>query len=82
LLDLGAGKGTISQLFLEKGYEVYAMEWTSTGVKKLVEMGVSTLQKDSEDLPYIYEDNFFDEVFWGDNIEHLFFQKRFLKKFK
>lgn len=80
LLDLGAGKGAISQFFIDKGYEVYAMEWTSTGVKKLVEMGVSTLQKDIEDLPYSYEDNFFDEVFWGDNVEHLFFPEKVAKE--
>lgn len=76
LLDLGAGHGTISKFFLDKGYEVYAIEWTVAGVQKLVKIGVNAIQKDIEDTPYIYEDNFFDEVFWGDNIEHLFFPEQ------
>jgi SAM-dependent methyltransferase len=80
LLDLGAGRGTICQFFLEKGYEVYGVEWTTDGAKKLEAMGVKTLQKDIEDLPYTYEDNFFDEVFWGDNIEHLFFPDKVTKE--
>jgi SAM-dependent methyltransferase len=76
LLDLGAGRGTISQFFLDKGYEVHALEWTDAGVQKLLKMSVHGLQKDIEDIPYSYEDNFFDEIFWGDNIEHLFFPEK------
>lgn len=76
LLDIGAGRGTVSNFFMEKGYEVYALEWNAAGVDKLIKLGVSAIQKDIEDLPYNYEDNFFDEVFWGDNIEHLFFPEK------
>ena len=76
ILDLGAGNGKISQFFLNKGYEVHALEWTVTGVNKLEKMGVNALQKDIEDAPYDYNDNYFDEVFWGDNIEHLFFPEQ------
>ncbi len=80
LLDLGAGRGTISQFLLDKGYEVHALEWTSSGIDKLVKMGVKAQQHDIEELPYCYEDNFFDEVFWGDNIEHLFFPEKVTKE--
>ncbi len=76
LLDIGAGKGTISQFFLTKGYELHALEWNSSGVKNLFKIGVKAQNIDIEDIPYGYEDNFFDEVFWGDNIEHLFFPER------
>lgn len=76
ILDLGAGSGRISKFFLSKGYEVYALEWTKAGVQKLLELGVNAIQKDIESLPYNYDDNFFDEVFWGDNIEHLFFPEK------
>lgn len=76
ILDLGAGSRIISKFFLSKGYEVYALEWTKAGVQKLLELGVNAIQKDIESVPYNYDDNFFDEVFWGDNIEHLFFPKR------
>lgn len=73
LLDLGAGHGNISKFFLDQGYEVYGIEWTTAGAKKLCKIGVQAIQHDIEDIPYQYADNFFDEVFWGDNIEHLFF---------
>lgn len=76
ILDIGAGRGTVSQFFLDKGYEVYALEWTSAGVDKLNTKGIKAIQQDIEELPYSYEDNFFDEVFWGDNIEHLFFPEK------
>jgi len=80
LLDLGAGDGTISKFFMSKEYEVYGLEWTKFGVQKLAEIGVNALQKDIEDVPYDYDDNFFDEVFWGDNIEHLFFPEEVAKE--
>jgi 2-polyprenyl-3-methyl-5-hydroxy-6-metoxy-1,4-benzoquinol methylase len=80
LLDLGAGQGNISKFFLDKGYEVYGIEWTASGVKKLLKLGVNAIQKDIEEIPYDYEDNFFDEVFWGDNIEHLFFPEQVTKE--
>jgi 2-polyprenyl-3-methyl-5-hydroxy-6-metoxy-1,4-benzoquinol methylase len=73
ILDLGAGNGTISQFFLNSGYQVYGLEWTESGVQSLEQLGVIVQKRDIENLPYEYEDNFFDEVFWGDNIEHLYF---------
>nr|RNJ65363.1 MAG: class I SAM-dependent methyltransferase [Leptolyngbya sp. IPPAS B-1204] len=72
ILDLGAGNGRTSRFFLEKGYEVYALEWTTAGASKLTELGI----KDIEDVPYPYRNNFFDDIFWGDNIEHLFFPEQ------
>jgi len=76
LLDIGAGDGTVSKFFLSNGYSVHALEWTQSGVTKLQELGIHAVKKDIEDIPYNYEDNFFDEVFWGDNIEHLFFPEQ------
>lgn len=73
ILDLGAGNGTISQFFLDCGYQVYGMEWTQSGVESLEKIGVVAQKRDIENLPYEYKNDFFDEVFWGDNIEHLYF---------
>ena len=73
ILDLGAGNGLVSQFLLNKGYEVYALEWTKAGVENLSNLGVKAVQQDIENTPYEFPNDFFDEVFWGDNIEHLFF---------
>jgi len=73
LLDIGASYGLISSFFHNKGYNVYAMEWDTSAVHHLNTLGVNVVQADVEKTPYQWSDNFFDEVFWGDNIEHLFF---------
>ncbi len=80
ILDLGAGDGKVSEFFLSLGYKVYALEWTETGVQKMNSLGINASCWDIEDLPYNYEDNFFDEIFWGDNIEHLFFPAKVAKE--
>jgi 2-polyprenyl-3-methyl-5-hydroxy-6-metoxy-1,4-benzoquinol methylase len=80
LLDLGAGNGTVSQFFLNQGYEVYALEWSEAGVEKLRKLGVNAQTWDVEDTPYSYADQCFDEVFWGDNVEHLFFPEQVAKE--
>ncbi|MBE9067872.1 methyltransferase domain-containing protein [Leptolyngbya cf. ectocarpi LEGE 11479] len=80
ILDLGAGSGVVSKFFLDKGYDAYGIEWNENGVDKLFKKGINALQRDIEELPYPYEDNFFDEVFWGDNVEHLFFPELVAKE--
>lgn len=76
ILDLGAGNGSVSQFFCLKGYKVYGLEWTSSGVEELVKMSVEATQENIENVPYDYPDDYFDEVFWGDNIEHLIFPEK------
>lgn len=76
ILDLGAGHGLVSNFFLQLGYKVFAIEWNLAGIQNLNRLGVKASQKDLEETPYEYPDNFFDEVFWGDNIEHLFFPEK------
>lgn len=73
ILDLGAGNGVISHFLIDKGYDVYGIEWTQAGVENLKKLGVNAVQHDLENIPYQFPDNFFDEIFWGDNVEHLFF---------
>jgi SAM-dependent methyltransferase len=73
LLDLAAGNGITSRFFRSRGYDVSAIEWTSSGVAALQDNGIDALQHDVTVTPYPYPDGTFDDVFWGDNIEHLFF---------
>jgi SAM-dependent methyltransferase len=73
LLDVGAGNGVVSGFFRELGYEVSAIEWTESGVAALRNLGIDAVRHDLTHLPYPYPDDTFDEIFWGDNVEHLFF---------
>ncbi len=80
ILDLGAGNGKISQFFLDCGYDVYGIEWTKAGVEHLTKIGVKAQKMDLEKFPYDYENEYFDEIFWGDNIEHLYFPETVTKE--
>ncbi|MEJ2578682.1 MAG: class I SAM-dependent methyltransferase [Kineosporiaceae bacterium] len=71
-LDVGAGNGVVSGFLHDLGYRVSALEWTSSGVAALRDQNIDAVQHDLTQPPYPYPDNTFDEVFWGDNIEHLF----------
>ena len=73
LLDVGAGNGVVSRYFRDLGYQVSALEWTSSGVAALRNGGIDAVRHDLTNTPYPYPDETFDEVFWGDNVEHLFF---------
>jgi SAM-dependent methyltransferase len=74
LLDIGCGDGEIT-LALQKvtrAREVYGVEIASPAVAMARERGVKAFQVDVDrmDLPFGYE--FFDAVYCGEIIEHLF----------
>lgn len=72
LLDIGCGDGSFS-VFL-KGFtnEVYGVDISEKAVKSANEKTIKAyvVNVDEKDLPF--EDNFFDAVFCGEVIEHLF----------
>ena len=72
ILDLGAGGGAVSRFFQSLGYDVTAIEWVRSSLEKMRAAGIAAVEHDVEKTPYPFSDNAFDEVFWGDNIEHLF----------
>lgn len=72
VLDLGCGDGAVSE-FLQKvlGMDIVGADMSSKALKVAKERGVKVVQVDVEKtLPF--EDEAFDTVFWGDNVEHLF----------
>lgn len=81
ILDVGAGNGLVSKFFVDLGYEVYSIEWTKAGIENLKKIGVQGFQYDIESIPYDFPNDFFDEIFWGDNIEHLFFPETVAQEF-
>ncbi len=72
VLDLGCGDGKISKFLKDKtGVDVVGVDISPIAVRKAKELGVEAVVGDAEGkLPF--NNNTFDAVFWGDNIEHLF----------
>ena len=72
LLDVGCGEGTISLELQKRGFEVYGLDFSSVAVRKAKEKGINAIEcnVDKDGLPF--EDNYFDIVWAGDVIEHVF----------
>jgi methionine biosynthesis protein MetW len=71
-LDVGCGDGSFSSLLKEFSDEVYGLDISENAVKSANEKSIKAyvVNLDKEDLPF--EDNFFDAVFCGEVIEHLY----------
>jgi len=80
ILDVGCGDGNFSVLLKRAcgAKEVYGVEISRKGVESARKNGVKAFQLDidGEDLPF--EENYFDAVFAGEVIEHLFDTDHFL----
>ena len=82
LLDIGCGDGSLTLLLKEKAgaKEAFGIEISSEGMKAAQKKGISSfkLNVDEEDFPF--EDEYFDAIFCGELIEHLFDPDRLLKE--
>ncbi|MBO3810226.1 MAG: class I SAM-dependent methyltransferase [Candidatus Brockarchaeota archaeon] len=82
VLDVGCGDGNFSMLIGEacKAREVYGIEISERGVEIARKNGVKCFQLDVDMENFPFEDNFFDTVFAGELIEHLFDPDHFLEE--
>lgn len=84
LLDIGCGNGSLSVRLKEmvKAEEVYGIEISPQGTEIACKAGVNAfcLDIDREDFPF--SDNFFNAVFCGEIIEHLFNPDHLLEEIK
>jgi len=80
ILDVGCGDGNFSMLIGEacKAKEVYGIEISEGGVEMARKNGVKCFQLDVDAEDFPFEDNYFDAVFAGELIEHLFDPDHFL----
>ncbi len=80
ILDVGCGDGNFTKLIAEacKAKEVYGIEISENGVEMAKKNGIKCIQLDvdGKDLPF--DDNFFDAIFAGELMEHLFDPDHFL----
>jgi len=77
LLDIGCGDGFIGKKFQDLGYAVYGIDVSTKNIKLAKKKDIKATTADAlEKLPY--KDNYFDIVFAGEIIEHLFDTRAFL----
>lgn len=82
ILDVGCADGNFSILLKEacNAKEVYGIEIAEKGVKLARNNGVKAFQLDIDDRDFPFEDNYFDAIFAGEIIEHLYNPDHFLEE--
>jgi ubiquinone/menaquinone biosynthesis C-methylase UbiE len=80
ILDVGCGDGNFSILLKEisGAKEVYGIEMSIKGMESARKNGVKVFQLDMDVEDFPFEDNYFDAIFAGDIIEHVFDPDHFL----
>ena len=83
ILDVGCGDGCFARLLGEasKVKEVYGVEISSEAVELATENGVKAFQLDLQREDFPFQDNYFDAIFCGEIIEHMFDPDRFLMRY-
>lgn len=74
LLDIGCGDGTFTVLLKEalKAEEVVGIEIAPEAIVALKQKGIKACQLDIDENPFPFEDAYFDVVYCGEVIEHVF----------
>ena len=80
ILDVGCGDGNFSVLLKQAcgANEVCGIEVSEKGVESARRNGVKAFQADMDEEDFPFEDEYFDAVFAGEIIEHLFDPDHFL----
>ncbi|HDH44390.1 MAG TPA: SAM-dependent methyltransferase [Thermococcus sp.] len=74
LLDIGCGDGSFTILIGKtcEAKEVYGVEISEKAVKFAEKRGIKVFQLDIDEEDFPFEDNYFDAIFAGEIIEHLY----------
>ncbi|PIY94083.1 MAG: hypothetical protein COY68_03625 [Candidatus Levybacteria bacterium CG_4_10_14_0_8_um_filter_35_23] len=79
LLDVGCGAGIVGKVLLERNYDVYGIEIDANAAKIARKKGLKVKVGDVQEK-YPFKDNYFDEVFLGDIIEHVYLPENVIKE--
>ncbi|OGM27013.1 hypothetical protein A3D00_01930 [Candidatus Woesebacteria bacterium RIFCSPHIGHO2_02_FULL_38_9] len=83
ILDLACGSGEVASFFASLGYKVWGIDISENSIKNVKRLNIGNFRvKDLDDGKLPYETSFFDAVFWGDGIEHVFNPEGVLKEVK
>ena len=80
ILDVGCGDGNFTMLLARacKAKDVYGVEISEKGVELARKNGIRCYHLDIDEDVFPFEDNYFDAVFAGEVIEHLYNPDHFL----
>lgn len=70
LLDVGCGTGVLSQLLVEKGYDVIGIDISENAINKCKSKGLNAYQQDLS-AKLIFRDEEFDGILMSEVIEHI-----------
>ena len=79
-LDVGCGDGSFSQVIQKFSEEVYGVDISVDAVLLAQKRGIHALTVDLNNSKLPFEDNFFDLVYAGEIIEHLYDCESFIKE--
>jgi 2-polyprenyl-3-methyl-5-hydroxy-6-metoxy-1,4-benzoquinol methylase len=72
ILDIGCGVGSISIKLKDRGFIVTGVDFSTIGIEKAKERGIDAILTDIDKSGLNFQDNYFDVVWAGDIIEHVF----------
>lgn len=72
LLDIGCGIGTISLELQKIGFKVYGIDFSAVAIEKAKKKGINAIKCDVDKDGILFKDNYFDVVWAGDIVEHVF----------
>ncbi len=73
VVDIAGGSGVVAQWLKNQGYDVSLVEFSDLAVESAKLKGLKVVQKMIQGIGSLpFEDSYFDIVFFGDIIEHLF----------
>lgn len=79
ILDVGCGDGTVSEVMIKLGNEVWGIDKNPEALKEAEKRGVKIFEGDIEkDFPF--ENDFFDVVWCLRVLEHIYYTEQFLKE--
>ncbi|MBL7206000.1 MAG: methyltransferase domain-containing protein [Candidatus Aenigmarchaeota archaeon] len=80
ILDIGCGDGFISSLIGKKtGAEMHGIDVSSSAIQKAKGSGIKAQSIDIDGKKLPFENGYFDAVFCGDVVEHIFYPDKLLE---
>ena len=82
VLDVASGNGVVAEYLQMSGYDVSVIDISREAIKQAKKRGIQKAYVGDVENKLPFKSFFFDCIFWGDNIEHVFYPARVLDEIK